>query len=450
MIQKGSAYYFWCNGQYTGPYTQQDARSAAERDLAPAFPYLSLYERNKQGVATPKSLQALVNEYGSVAQEIIVDMKAQQAYFDRDERVFIEAPCPMRSIEPKFHDEIQKWLDLLAGPNVEHLCRWISVLTALNRPASALFLIGAKATGKSLFAYGHAKIWTPNRPTSLEEGMGHFNDALMYCPLVFGDEMIPRDFRGYSRTQELRHFVQAESRPLSRKYVPNSTILGAVRVVVAANNEEVLATPEQLNTADIAAIAERFLFIPVANPKPVQDYLVEINPRDSGWVDQDKIAEHALWLRDELMDDTLRAPDRFMVRSEDDQIHRSLMVRSGTRAALCQWLVAFLLGPARFHHDGRSNKLVRRKSGELLVNVQGVQRCWNTYITSERCPSAAKLSQSISTFAEDSKGRPRLSTPTGDRYHYRIINIDNLIAWAELTGAADRAQIESSLQVEDD
>lgn len=442
VLQLGNSYYFWLNGGYEGPYTGKDARSAAVRDLMPAHNVVSLFEADQKGNIVPKPLEALVSEYGTVAHSVIADYNAQKAHYVDHERTIVEAPCPIRPITPAFDPDVAAYLELLGGKRHQDLLTWIAALTVLDRPCAALFIVGPKGAGKSLFAYGFSRIWTKERPAFLDEALADFNDGLLRCPLVFADEQLPRDFQGRARNAELRHFIQAVSRPLNRKFLPPSTLLGATRTVVAANNEEILATPESLSAFDIEAIASRYFYLPAS--EELCRFMVDKQPRVNGWVDRDRMAAHALWLKENHQ---WSSDERFIIPPTDLQLHRSLTVRSGHRSAVCQWLVSFIIDPSRFNHDGRSQQRVRVINNKLLVNVEGIAKCWSTYVMNEPCPPTGKLASALSALCYAEREQYRAN---GAKVNYRVVNIDNLVAWAEQSGYADEETlIQAMLNFED-
>lgn len=438
VIQSKNSFYFWLDGGYVGPYTSHEARAAAVRDLMPAHAAIELFTVDAKGNVVPKALEKIVMEYGTVAHQVIVDLKAQKASYDEKTRAITEAPCPVRRLEPTYDPKVAKWLELLGGDRHDDLLMWIAALTHLDRPCAALFLTGPKGAGKSVFAEGHARIWTKERPTYLDEALGAFNESLARCPLVLADETLPRDFRGFAKNAELRHHIQAVSRPLSRKHIPNSTLLGATRTIVAANNEEVLATPENLSADDVGAIAARYFHRAVGEDSAY--YLAEINPRKLRWVDNDVIAKHALWLRD---NHKWESHERFIIPPTDELLHRSLTVRSGIRSALCQWLVGFLNNPTPFRTNPRAKPFVRIKGKKIYANVQGISRCWATYVPDERCPPAGKLSSALASLSTGERYQQRVDNR---KVNYRVVNIDNLVAWAEMSDYGDRSTLAQHIE----
>ena len=207
--------------------------------------------------------------------------------------------------------------------------------------------------------------------------------------------------------------------------------------MITANNEEILATPENLAANDIAAIIDRYLHIPTQRDAAV--YLRSTDTR--GWVERDMIAEHVLWLAEHH---EWTARGRFLIEVQDTALHRSLTTRSGNRSAVCQWLCSYLLNPSPFDNDGRSGKLIRIYEGRLLVNTLGLVSCWETYVQNEACPPTGRLSSAIASLSADR--RPRLHAEPGkSRINYREIDLENLVAWAEHSDYASREDLETAL-----
>jgi hypothetical protein len=442
LVQKGKNYYCRVADAYRGPYTSDEALNAAIRDLSPAATAgVDLFTITATGIRKPKNLERLVRDYGFIAADVSVSLSAQKAYFDERSRTIVEAPCPLRDIKPKYHAEIDAWLEALAQEKAHLLKAWIACVTRLDVPCTALFLTGHKHTGKTLLPEGLSRLWTAlGFPTPLEDVLGtNFNDAQLRCPLVFADERLPTDHRGRVLNAELRHYIQARRRPLRRKFLSNADMLGAVRLVISANNEEILATTENLSNHDIGAIVDRYLHI--VCDAAAYSYLQKVDASD--WVTGNKIAEHALWLRDNFV---WQPNGRFLVHGDDAELHSRLISSSGIRSAVLQFCVGYLLDPGPLDNNARGQHWIRVYQGRLCVNTQALVKCWSTYVTNEACPTTGRMSSAIAALA--TQERVRLSVPGKGRPNYRVIDRDHLIAWAESNGYGTREQVETALAVD--
>lgn len=435
VIQQNMSYYVFCNGEYQGPFTPYEIQEAAAIYLAPAVSAdVSVYTMTKQGDVRIKTPQELVHEYGQIAKTVVLDMTAQSSRFDSLTRTMVEAPCPRRQVlEPTYFPEVDEWLRKMAGPAADKLLDWVASVTSIAEPCSALYLEGPKDAGKSLLANGLSRIWTVGGPTELVDAMGSFNSMVIQCPLIFGDEFVPTDIRGRGRSGELRAFIQARSRTLRRKFLTDATLQGCIRLILAANNLDLLTTNENLTNNDIEAIVDRVLH-------------VHVQPEAIGFLKQnrlllDDIASHALWLADNRQVDRSH---RFIVTGGRTELHRNLTTSSGLRSAVCNWLVSYLLEPQKV--DINRTLLVRRYCGTLCVTSRGLAKHWGIYETNLEPPPTGAISKALAGLSFPKKAQ--LAAGDGRRTSYWIVDPENLFAWAEDNGFADREVLSGILSAE--
>lgn len=439
IIQRGPLFYvLGPEGLYSRPYTEKDAGNAVLRDLAPASSAgVELWADTDRGPVR-KSVSTLMGEYGTVAQEYVLDMRCQEARYNAAQRLFIEAPCPLRPLTPCWDPDVAAWLEILAGPDHHaNVLNWLAHATDLDLTCAALLLTGRKGTGKSLLAYGVARLWTTAGPTKLSSALGDFNDMIARCPLVFADEQLPKDFRGRGRTSEIREFVSDLARPFKKKFFPETQILGAVRLMVAANNDDILSIQEHLTIHDIDAISDRFYHIRVQPEAADFLELCDTNRMVAG----DAIARHALWLRDHY---PKTREGRFLIKPKDPEFYRGLATRSGIRSNVLQWLCSYLRRPSLV--DSRQDYGVRVKNGFLYARADLVLECWATYVGNVPSPQIGQLAQAIAELStkRDHLSRPRNLGPA----HYRKIDTGHLYAWAEQTEFMSREDIDQALKVD--
>lgn len=455
VIQKAKSYYLFkgkpngdgtCHeGDYAGPFTSDDVVNAARTLLAPAVSVGVALDVITEKGARAKTTQELVRDYGEVASRVVADLSAEFSYYDPDTQNFVEAPCPLRAIEPQFHPAIDRWLRLMAGEHYDRLAEWIAAATFTREPSSALYLEGPPGTGKTLLACGVARLWTKQGPVAFEECLGNFNEAILQCPLVFGDEVAPKDFRGRVRTGEIREFIQARQRPLKRKHLPSAIVQGCVRLILAANNKELLASGEHLTINDIAALVERFFYLQTQEAAAVYLKGLREDPATrrviEAWVEQDQIAEHALYLRDTV---TVHRNRRLLASNgEASELTRTLTTSTGIRSAVCNWLVSFLLDPSKLAQNP-SRGLIRVHEGRLAVNARVFAEHWSLYPTNTQAPTAGRIAHAVAglTVSDERVHKMDGTKPTW----YRVIATENLVTWAEETGFASRETIESAIK----
>lgn len=421
LVQKGKAYYVFFNGTYLGPFLAEELLLKTKKFLEPLAP-VTTTKMGSRDLTNKKPLDLML-DYGEIADKVIADLSATKAQFDFQTKSMIEAPCPLDpNLTPQYDVQVAEWLEALADS--KELLQWLSVVTKLDEPCAALYLGGPPGAGKTLLADGLAKLWG-RAPVDLESAMSTFNNELVRCPLILADEMIPTDWKGRPRTAELRQFVQNRTHTIKRKYLPEAQAYGSTRLIITSNNRELLTTGENLTANDIAAIVDRLIYIQCQ--KNAVKYLESLgNGTVRSFVTENKIARHALWLRDNT---EIETESRFLVKGSDSTLHRTMTTSTGLRADVCNWLVDYLLTPTKYPGD---DELVRIYEGELLVNVRGLVRHWRIYEDRDQVPRTSRLSQALSGL---SVGR-RMLTAQGRRTQYHRVDAQNLVVWAQESGYA--------------
>jgi hypothetical protein len=420
VIQKASAYYVFCNGKYTPPLCREELECALPQYLAPAGDHIEWTRINAQGNVVSRSAKEVAARHGTVAQQVIADLTITNSYFDAKTSTFFEAVCPQRDIRPQFDPEIDRWLRLLGGTDAEKLLDWIATVGDLTRQTCALYIGGAPGTGKTMLAHGLARIWSTGSPSSLSNLLQGFNHDLARCPLVFADEKLPSRFKGDSVTGDLREMIGSSSRPWTRKYLPNAELRGAIRLMITANNDHLLAIGEQdFGADDLEAIAGRFLH--VESTATAREYLESIGGRagTDGWVDGDIIASHALWLH---ANREVTPGKRFLVEGRMGKMHETLATSGKWPGLVCEWLCAYLLDDA---NKGRIAEGVRLDGdGNFLVNTPSLAKNWAAYHLNQTPPSMQLLGRALNNISSDER-------VTLDGKQYRKVDVERLLNWAE-------------------
>ena len=423
----GNGYYFFVDGTYSKPVGGEAMLTHAETMLAPAVSAgVNLYSSTTDGLPMLRPRQTLMSEYGSIAESITVDLTARRSMYNPKTKVFIEAPTPLRDIEPKEDKLIDEWLQCICdgrNESYERLLDWISVVTMLGRPASCLYFgEAAPNTGKSLIAAGLARLWGTGGPTKMKSATADFNDAITSQPLIFGDEYLPPSLMK-NGTGPLREFIQNDHWNLNRKFMAHTTVKGSLRVLFAANNDGLLDSAgeaENLSAHDIEGIRQRFTYI-VMNPWTAM-FLKEIggrpfiNPR---WIDGDGIAAHALWLRNQRGDAVYARSERFMVCGGTEKLVSNMSINTGLRGNVCHALVSFIMNPMK----QSPSKQIRIENGRVLATPQGILDVWAFSLQDQRAPSLTRVAQAL-------EGLSLKSVVVGD-YRYFEVSTILLRAWAD-------------------
>ncbi len=441
ILQKDRSFYFFFNGGYKGPYSEAEAHNAALRELAPAASAgVELYKVTKDG-AEFKTLRQLVAEYGTVSDRVVTDLRAQIVTYDEQERAIIEAPCPLRVLEPRYDPDVDRWMYEMVGPaHYDDLKTWFAILPRLDLIRPALSLIGVHSVGKSLSALSASRFWTKEGPCTLDQALASFNDSILRCPLVFADEHLPRDIRGQAPTDQLRAFIQATDRPLKRKHMPNSKCLGATPLIIAAHDLEVLRPSENISNNEVAGSVQRFLIMAVR--ESAAHFLANLRPttHERGWIDGDVITRHLWWL---VYNHQHSSKGRFYFAPSTPEHAMWFATSGGGKSALIRWLVSYLADRRRFEGDANTLMLVRVFKGQLLVNIQGVLQAWDKYVSNEKCPPSGLLSRLLADISHPH--RMKLPNGKGRMTNYRVVISDYLYTWAKNTDLMTADEIDAEL-----
>lgn len=426
-------------GNYKGPFTRFDMMTAIRKylDRAP----VNLLTVIPSGGYKAKNMIELVEHHGNLAEHVRSDMSLVNSFFKSQTGTMYEAVTPVRTeLKPSYNDQINTWLEEFAERHYMKLIDWMSVCSDLNLLLCAIYFDGPRGCGKNLFAHGMAKIWTEGEPADLGLVLSDFNETLVKCPLIFADEELPQKFRWQSVTPKLRSMLSTTERTLTRKHLPPSDLHGAIRLILAANNEFLLDTKEVSTRQDLDAIAQRFLYIQVSEKatKYLENDITKKTKRD--W-QNGEIAEHALYLAE---NHTVKEPGpRFEVEGDITQMHRLLMTGSHWNSIVCEWLVRYLNNPSAV--DEMNEGLVKRQDGELLVNEDAIIRGWDVFFKyAKETPNTSKIAAALRAISKTSE-RKQLRWRE-KRLRYRIIDLEHLFSWSDRFNIGDKEAMKACVE----
>ncbi len=426
MIQRGPATYVFAEGRYLAPVPRENLFDSIKRDLARAP--VDLYTTTKKGDVTPTPIPKLLELHSTVARTSEASLVLQRSNYDARTHVFNEACTPLRKvIQPVEHPEIHLWLKLLDP--TEKLIDWVASVTRLDRYTCAIYLNTKPGTGKNLLAGGLARLWTRGGPSELDRILDNFNESLTSCPLIFADESVPKK---KDMTAILRRLIGSTTRTLSRKYLPTCNLHGAIRLIIAGNNDRLLDSGEELSVNDLAAIADRFLYLD--NGDKAEGFLKALGQDIvNKWVNCDQIAEHALYLN---ATHKFTEGKRFLVEGDATEFHRHLATSSGIAGLICEWITRYLANPM-------TNRYIHAGEHEVWINTDALcnQLAWERYLPSGRVPTAARIGQALSSL---SFGKGALTVEGSDLSFFRI-KAELLMTWIDRLQIGDTNAIRMKL-----
>lgn len=442
ILEQGEHYYFFFDGQYLpNSVSRSSLWLAAEKFLAPACS-AGVRLRTVTTEGNPRRLtpEELVERYGSHFKAVEMDFTAQRSLYDMRRDVLVEAPCPLRPLEPERSEEVGAWLEMLAGENTEKLLDWIATVSDLKEPNAALYLSGASGVGKTLLAEGLARLWTLDGPTPMDSLSGSFNDDATRCPLILADEKVPDQIMRGDGTSWLRQLIQGRSITLKRKFKPAATIRGSIRVIFTANNDTLLHTRVMLTPEDAEAVASRILHVPVDHlGRQALEILREDSPEIlEGFVKKDIIAKHALWLKATRK---IARGKRFLVEGGSSSLERALLTSSDISGQVMEWAAGFLTNE-RSAVEKTNDLLARVDQRRLLINVKALSRHWTAVIKTNETPPLQALARALESVSE----KKTVRLPVGGQLvEYRVLKLDVLYDWTARHAVVTREQIDAAL-----
>jgi hypothetical protein len=402
IIQKEAAHFFHVAGDYTGPFSLPCAYNAMRQEFRKRAPF-PLSTVSDKGKVHDFTLNEMIERHGTVAHELTGSMLAQKSYFDTRTMTFVEAMAPIRPFSPVEHKDVHAWLVALGGKQSDQLLDWVAGVTKLDVQCCALLIEGDSGAGKGLLAAGLSSLWSDSGPSPFDVITGEWNSLLKTCPLVFADEGLPLPRNG-SINDILRKALGSSSFALKRKFLPDSTVKGALRVMMASNNSQMLKGFDDVGPEDRLAIAQRILLVEVHDG--VARALLEAMPQaDKECWAKMCIAEHALWLRDNRV---ITPGKRFLVEGRGTDIVDRLSVTAGLASDLVEFMVHNL--HAGIVNSHKKSKDIIIEGGKLFVSANLFRNpaTWENVTGSPRKPPVQKVVsalRNISDGVEDRQGR---------------------------------------------
>jgi hypothetical protein len=249
--------------------------------------------------------------------------------------------------------------------------------------------------------------------------------------LIFIDEQMPKFVNSQSVSGKIRELLGNKTRSLRQKYRNNIDLTGAIRLVLAANNDSLLDEMQAKSAPDMEAVAQRFLYVKLTDA-PVK-YLEKYNYRELKEWEAHAIAEHCMWLNKNHIVE--HSHGKFWVEGTKRAAHKLLVSNSKWTSLVCEWLIRYLLNPKMFHADTAVGGLIKIRDNQLLVNEQAVNDKWDLYLTKTRQdPSVRDISSALKALSLPERKQLRWAH-SHVRYHQIVL--DHLLVWSEKNGIGD-------------
>lgn len=428
----GTAYFLNLAG-YQGPFGKEDARALSPIYLSPIQGASAYNPPMGRGQRTIKSYVDLCSQYGTIITEVEASLVDEYSFYDSETGKLTEVTARRN---PKLvatrHDTVEKWLVLMGGKQAAKLIDWVAAVPKLGRQCCALYLWGAKGVGKTLLCNGLAALWGLRDITPLDVALDSFNERLARMPLVVADEYLPdvRDISG-----KLRELIGSKNHTLRRKYRPEASLYGAVRLIMLANTPHLLDLKGDHTVEDLDAIAERFLFINC--DKTAADYLEDLPQSEKDALLDYKISEHCLWLSENW---EIEEGKRFIVEGNLGEANLNISINNERTALICEWFIEYLSNPEQFQNSPRLNGLVVLEEEAIWANAYAIQKAWTLYMDGNPLTARA-IGISLKTLTARGEESYKRKKVGGQQRGFYKIDTELLANWSEAHGRMSQQNI---------
>ena len=444
LVQYRSSYYVRQKPGLEGfsrAYIKDEAKVAVVKNLS-GYDEVELSYETQSGARKRKQYDTLMEQYGALADDALIDLKAHHTYFDRETSTVHEASVRWPELEPRYDPEINTWLEMLGG---EKLKDWLSILSDLKRLSSALVIMGPRAIGKTLLAMGCAKRFGSDAPAKQDALTGRFQEELARCPLVYIDEDIDENPYDRNFLATIRSELSITERSVNRKYIAPVQMVGAIRCIISANHLPFKQKDAQTGQ-DLAAIAERFYWINVT--AEAAEYLRSIGAEKLKVWRESLIARHIRHLEDTRRVST---ENRFGVSGDSEKLADLINIGVKWNSWVTEWICNGVLDGFRRLDTGDkdiTNGGVIYK-GDAYVRVRTVVKAWDRYLPNLRvAPDLRPISDALRGIADPTqKYQPRdIGVPGNNQQRYYKIRTSPLITFLEQTAAGTLEELQTALE----
>jgi hypothetical protein len=254
-----------------------------------------------------KTMTQLMDEYGTLAPNMRASRKIKQSgpelQWQRGAMSlkYVEKWGGMRDDIPAvFSVEVDAYLRDLTGAEetYHHLCDWLHLYQNIDERICALYLYGASNIGKTVLGKALRSLTENNMSVPIETLMDDFHESLTMTPFLWTDEFAQVGRDG-NRTllDALKKVVDGSTDPLNRKGRARIQVDSNWRVLITANDNQVIKPGKDITQDTKNALIPRLMFIDVTNAfSRVEKYTQQMK-RDK-WAEV-LIPQHITWLSKE-------------------------------------------------------------------------------------------------------------------------------------------------------
>ena len=345
-------------------------------------------EKKKKKTVTKTPAQLIDNHSSHFfnVRGVVGTSTCKDAWLEKNGTLVLPLYYRRDDLEPVFNALCDEWLRQIFGDKYEKGCEWLANALAFEEgPICAISLIGPGNAGKKMFVRGLQECINTNRIAKGEQITAKFQESLLNTGILVVNEGFT-----YSRSKSVpdafRELTSGDSMDVDVKYLPSTFISNPLRVIMTANNYDMLTTltgNKPLTMDDIKALGQRILHIdiPQSAPKWLQergDYKLT-----NGWVASDAggasdftLAKHFMW----LYHNRKKNPEghrRFLVEGDltkEDLVTDFFVSRTETASKIMLTICKILDNQASGNGDG---VCYDREKGEIWLTTSAIVEAFN-------------------------------------------------------------------------
>ncbi len=358
----------------------------------------------------PISIEQARERYGFLADKMIYSLSSSNSYWDEKRELFVKAVAPLADdLSPEFKPEWDMLLNLMAGDKVSKLKDWLACATRTDRPIAALYVDATQGAGKGLLVNALCALWKNGRAMPFS-GM---SKAFQYfdSPLVTINEGLDQK----ASSEILRRVIGDVDMRISQKFEPDGFLEGCVRVIVTANNPDVLSFGKEIMTlTDQVATAKRIVVVEgertIVNGEETSKaslYLAEMARTDGLTMEARarSFASHIAWL---TKNHAVVPGKRFLVEGDDKKVVDNIVTGTWNGDRLCEMMAEYINDPSTFNGDPAD--LARICDGELQLTARFFSLAWEDfYADGKGAPSPIVIGKTLKSLCVSQLPQERVS-----------------------------------------
>jgi len=308
------------------------------------------------------------------------NMKGGVLYIDQTGQTFLDLSmyCLRTDIKPKYNEDVDSWLHACFGERTIEVENWIGHSLDFSRPIAALSIVGPPGMGKKMLSMGLAGCVNTRCIAQGEEMVDQYQSAIAKTPFVNINEGFPSQNYGRSAADNFRRWTSGDPITVNPKFMPTLEIQSPLRILITANNSDVVRTLSQgktLSIEDRDAIGMRLLHIQAEETCAHWLRMKGGLNFTKGWIDaddgspgQDCVAKHFLW----LYKNRKPIPDgnRFLVEGGlDSDVIQDMALESGIMPDVVETIIDLI---SSGHSNDTAGLNVNEDTGKICVLANAV------------------------------------------------------------------------------